>query len=282
MLLVLLASMAAVPGVPASADPTSGDNRWALVIGISKQAGRSKGTVGGAGDAGDFREALRRAGFPETHMRVLVDGAATAANIRRDLKWLRDNSNDRTFSVFHYSGHVLQKGGDRDRDGEALDEYLMPYDSRKLISDREVSEQLRGVHGSLWADFSGCESAGFDEGGLSSSRRLVTASSQESEKSFERPDWRRSVFTGLLVGEALLGGQSRADRSGSVSIQKAFLHAAELAPEMTARQKPGPQHPFTAGGDGTEWFLRPPAPPPPSPSRGSGPGPFCAVVCLGG
>ncbi|MEO7836579.1 MAG: caspase family protein [Acidimicrobiales bacterium] len=281
-LLVLAALMAAAPG-PIFAAPANGDDRWALVIGISKHAGRTKGTVGGAGDAEAVREALRRAGFADNQTMVLVDGAATAANIRRGLAWLRTNSSDRTFSMFHYSGHVLQKGGDRDRDGEALDEYLMPHDSRNLISDRELSEQLRAVRGWLWADIAGCESAGFDEGGLSSPRRLVTASSQEHEKSYERPDWRRSVFTGLLVDQGLLGGQGDSDRSGMVSIQEAFRHAARLAPEITARQRLGPQHPYIAGGDGAEWFLRPPAPPPPPPPRQPGPGPgrLCVVVCVG-
>lgn len=282
VLLALLASMAAAPGAPASAAPTSGDDRWALVIGISKQAGRTKGTVGGAGDAGAVVQALRQAGVAERQMMVLVDAAATAANIRKGLRWLRDNSSDRTFSFFYYSGHVVQKGGDRDRDGEALDEYLMTYNSKQLIADRDVADQLRAVRGWLWANFSGCEAAGFDEGGLSSSRRLVTASSQENEKSYERPDWRRSVFTGLLVDQALLGGQGDTDRSGTVSIQEAFRHAARLAPEITARQKFGAQHPYIAGGDGAEWFLRPlPPPPPPPPPPGGGRGRICVVACVG-
>lgn len=268
--------------LPASAAPASSDDRWALIVGISKHAGKAKGTVGGAGDAGAVREALRRGGFSDDHMMVLVDSAATAANIRRGLDWLRDNSTEDTFSVFHYSGHVVQRGGDRDRDGEKLDEYLMTYNSRQLISDREVSNRLQGVRGRLWADIAGCEAAGFDEGGLSSPRRLVTASSQEHEKSYERPDWRRSVFVGLLVDQALLGGQGDVDRNGVVSIQEAFQHAARRAPEITARQKAGPQNPYMAGGDGRrEWFLRPPAPPPPAPRRPPpASGNVCVVACV--
>lgn len=278
-LLVVAALMATTPGA-ASAAPSHGDDRWALVIGISKHSGKAKGTVGGKGDAEAVHQALVKAGFAHDHIRVLVDGAATATAIRQGLDWLRANSNDRTFSMFHYSGHVLQRGGDRDRDGEQLDEYLMPYDAKNLISDGELSARLRGVRGWLWADIAGCEAAGFDEGGLSGPRRLVTASSKESEKSYERPDWRKSVFTGLMIDQGMLQGRADSNRDGAVSIQEAFRYAAAVAPQMTARQKKGPQHPQMAGGDGTEWFLRTPVPPPPAqpqPSRGR----TCLVVCFG-
>lgn len=279
-LLVLVALMATMPGA-ASAAPSHADDRWALVIGISKHSGKTKGTVGGRGDAEAVHKALLKAGVAQDHIRVLVDQAATAAAIRRELKWLRANSNDRSFSMFHYSGHVLQKGGDRDRDGEKLDEYLMTYNARQLISDRELSDQLRGVRGWLWADIAGCEAAGFDEGGLSGPRRLVTASSQEVEKSYERPDWRMSVFTGLMVDQGMLQGRADSNRDGAVSIQEAFRFAAELAPQITARQKKGAQHPYMAGGDGPEWFMRPPVPPPP-PSRTQPRGSrVCLVVCVG-
>ncbi|HUR18594.1 MAG TPA: caspase family protein [Acidimicrobiales bacterium] len=263
----------------ASAAPRVSDDRWALVIGAGKQAGKSKGAVGARGDAEAVNQALLNAGFARGHIRLLIDSAATASAIRQGLDWLRANSNDRTFSTFHYSGHVLQRGGDRDKDGEAVDEYLMPYDSRNLISDRELSERLRGVRGWLWADIAGCEAAGFDEGGLSSPRRLVTASSQESEKSFERPDWQMSVFTGLLVDQGMNKRQADPNGDATVSIQAAFRYAAKLAPEMTARQKLGPQHPYMAGGDGPEWHLRPP--PPPAPRQAESPsGKLCVVLCL--
>lgn len=277
-LLLVGVLLASAGGAPAAAAPRSADDRWALVIGVGKQA-RGKGTVGGSGDAVAFRQALLNAGFASDHIRVLIDGAATAKAIREGLDWLRSNSNDRTFSAFHYSGHVLQRGGDKDRDGEKLDEYLMPYDSRNLISDRELSERLRAVQGWLWADIAGCEAAGFDEGGLSGPRRLVTASSQENEKSFERPDWRMSVFTGLMVDQAMNKNQGDSNRDGRVSVQEAFHHAARLAPEMTARQKSGPQHPYMAGGDGPEWFLNPPPPPPPAQQSQPGPARLCLVFC---
>ncbi len=49
-----------------------------------------------------------------------------------------------------------------------------------------------------------------------------------------------------------------------MSIKEAFNHAAAIAPEMTATQRYGPQHPYIAGGDEPEWFLSPPPEPEPA------------------
>jgi hypothetical protein len=112
-------------------------------------------------------------------------------------------------------------------------------------------------------NFAGCESAGFDDG-VASPRRLFTGASQEVEKGYERPDWKLSVYTGLMVDHGLLQRQGDADGDGAVSIQEAFNHTAAVAPEMTATQRYGPQHPYIAGGDGPEWFLSPPPEPEPA------------------
>ena len=249
--------------------PTASSDRWALVVGVSDYAGRTSSTVAGADDAADFRELLLRNGFRDDRIRVLTERDATAANIRAGLQWLADHSSPSSFSVFHFSGHVKQLGGDRDRDGEALDEYLWPHDNR-FISDGELASRIRSLRGLAWVDIAGCEAAGFDDG-LSAPNRLFTASSQEDEKSYEYPEWRNSVFTGVEVDQAFLQGRGDRDGNGKVSIQEAFTLAAEHAPKITARQRRGPQHPVMAGGDGTPWYLDgPPAPPPPAPASGGG------------
>jgi hypothetical protein len=276
------AQLAGLSASPSAAAPVAGHERSALIVGVGKHTGgRPVGTVGGAGDARVVQEALRRAGWRDDQMRVLVDAAATAAAIREGITWLQSRSNDSSFSIFHYSGHTFQRGGDPDRDGEALDEFLVPYDTRNLLADREVSERLRGIQGWLWANFAGCEAIGFDDAGLSGPRRLVTASSAEPEKSYERPDWRMSVYVGLMFDEGVLKGRADADRDGTVSIHEAFAYAAREAPIMTARQRKGPQNPQMRGGDGQPWFLAPPPPPPPStPPSPLGP-PGRQRLCLG-
>ncbi len=264
-ILVLVSGLLVLsPLALAEAAPSDDAEKWAVVIGISQYQGRTKPTPGSAGDAAIVREALLRNGWADERIKMLVNEEATAANIRDAMRWLVDNSTDTSYSAFAYSGHVKQMDGDQDGDGEGNDEFLWPHDNR-FIADGEVAASMTALRGDAWINISGCEAAGFDDG-ISSPRRLFTAASQEIEKGYERGDWQKSVFNGLMVDQGFLQGTGDTDGNGAVSIQEAFNHAAAVAPEMTKDQRFGPQHPYIAGGDGTEWFLSPPPPPPAPPS----------------
>jgi uncharacterized caspase-like protein len=248
-MLTVVGVLAAAAGI-AQAAPPAGD-RWALVIGIDHFEGATRPNTGAVGDAQDVQSALVRAGFPSDHIRVLTDDAATNGAIHDGLKWLASHSSDTSFSVFSYSGHVKQDG---------TTEYLWPHDNQ-FISDTDLANNLKQVKGYLWANISGCEAAGFDEG-ISGPKRIVTAASQENEKGYELPaNMRNSVFTYYLVDAGILQKQADANRDGKVSIQEAFKYAAARAPALTVNESNGPQHPYMAGGDGTDWFLEQPTAP---------------------
>ena len=263
-LAVLLTALLVLAGTTAaaSASPPAGAEKWALIVGVDRYQGKTRPNSGSVGDAEEVRAALVRAGWPSDHIRVLTDGAAHAAAVRDGLQWLVDRSSDRSSVVFHYSGHVKQTG---------RTEFLWPHDN-KLIADSELAGYLNRLRGWAWINISGCEAAGFDEG-VSGPRRLFTASSEAHEKSYELPpEHRNSVFTSLMVDEAMLQGKGDANRDGRVSVNEGFRYAADRAPGITARQKQGPQHPRLAGGDGSEWFLDPPAA-----TGGRG----CLLLCFG-
>jgi hypothetical protein len=266
--LLVAASISAAPPSPAASE-----ERWAVLVGVNDYAGRTHDTYGGVGDVRDLRQALVQAGWPGDHIVELTDRYATAGSIRDALGWLASKASAGSMSVFHYSGHVKQMAGDRDRDGESFDEFLWGADNR-FISDGELAGALRRVQGRLWVDIAGCEAAGFDDG-LSGPRVLFTASSRESEKSYEVREWGNSVFTGLLVDYGILRGGATPAADGRISLQSAFGYAAQQAPEMTARQSRGPQHPVIAGGGDQPWYLAPPPPPKERPTCVAG-------VCLPG
>jgi hypothetical protein len=249
-------------GVPASAPASPfnhGDDRWALIIGIDHFQGRTRPNFGAVGDAQAFADLLRQKGWRDDRVRVLTDGAASSDAMRAGFQWIVDNCGPSSYCVVHYSGHTKQARGSGD--GEVLHEFLWPHDNR-FISDSEFGSYMRQLRGYAWVDVSACEPAGFDHG-ISSPRRLFTAAAQESEKGFEDPGWRRSVWTGLLVDQALLGRQGDTGGDGHVTLREAIDFAVPRAAEMTARHKPGPQHPYVAGGEETQWFG-PPGPPAPA------------------
>ncbi len=252
-MLLPLVALTLLPAVAsaAPAPPAAATEMRALLIGVDRFQGPTRPNFGGAGDVSDLRDVLIRSGWSPGNIRVLTDEGARAANIRDGLRWLADGSTERSFSLFHYSGHVKQEG---------TTEYLWPHDDQ-FIADSEVAGFLRQVRGKAWFNFSGCEAAGFvNEGGVATPQRLVTASSQSTEKSYEWVEMRRSVFNYFMVQRGMLGGEADANRDGRASVQEAFAFAAERAPRFTARQPQGAQHPYTAGGDGAELFLDNPVP----------------------
>jgi hypothetical protein len=244
LLLVPLLLVGVLAGTASAAPAPAGGDRWALIVGVDHFEGATRSNFGAVADASNFRQALLRAGWADDHIRVLTDGGARQADIRAGLQWLVDHSSATSMSVMHYSGHVKQVGST---------EYLWPHDNR-FIADTELASSVRQLRGQAWIDISGCEAAGFDEG-ISSMNRLFTASSQSNEKSYEYPDLRQSVFSSLLVNRGMLQGQGDANGDGRVSVQEAFAFAAAQAPQITARQSQGAQHPVMRGGDGTPLFL---------------------------
>ena len=261
-LAVLALGLALAPDSGAAA-PT---HRQAILVGINDYAGGTDDVVTAVGDVTDLRDALLQAGWKPEEIVTLTDRQATAGAIRDNLRRLQSAATDSTFTVFHYSGHVKQRGGDPDRDGEELDEFLWGADNQ-LLADSELAGWARAMRGRAWFDIAGCEAAGFDDG-LSAPNRLFTASSLEHEKSYEQPAWGNSVFTGLLVDQGMLQKRADGNGDGAVSIHEAFFMAADQAPKITANQSYGPQHPLLAGGGDDWWYLGAP-PRPPAPTSGS-------------
>lgn len=251
----VLAGVLASPVASAAPAPAAAE-RWALIVGVDRFQGGTRPNFGAVNDAADVRAALLKAGWADDHIKVLTDGGATAASVRAGLQWLVDHSGPNSLSVFHYSGHVKQVGST---------EYLWPHDNA-FIADTELAGKLRQLKGQAWVDISGCEAAGFDEG-ISAPNRLFTASSRANEKSYEIPSMGQSVFTLFQVEQAMVKGQGDANGDGRVSVQEAFAYAAARAPQFTAGQSQGAQHPVIAGWDGTPLFLDAVATATPAPAK---------------
>ena len=227
---------------PKPKPPTAApQDRWALLVGVTDYRGNVKDTVGGANDARLVRDVLLRNGWRSDRIRLLVDGQATGQAVSEGISWLQRNSSTKTFSMFHYSGHVKQKNGH---------EYLWPVDNA-YIADTELARVLKAVRGTAWTNISGCEAGGFDEG-LSSSRHLFTGSSHVTEKSYEDRGTGYSVWSGMLFAEGLRDRKADADGDGGVSVNEAYQYAAPRAKTYTRNQRPhGPQTPQWAGGNGS-------------------------------
>jgi len=235
----------AVPAVRAAPE-----DRYAFLVGMQEYRSPTKDTIASVADVVMIRNSLLAAGWSSDNIKVITDDQVTGDAIRAGMAWLASVSEaGRTFSMFHYSGHVKQFGG--------LSEALWPVD-RDWVRDTEVTRLLSRVEGKMWVDIAGCEAASFMPG-LPSSDVLFTGSSKATQKSYEHPDWNASVWTGLVFGIAQ--DRADADRDGTVVIGEALRYSQYYAQVVTLRQTPyGRQTPQLAGDSVRGWTLdSPPA-----------------------
>ncbi len=236
------------PPKPATIGP---DQRWAVLVGVQDYAGNTHSTYGARGDVSAIRTALLRSGWRSDHIVTMLDGQASGQAIINAMSWLADRSGPKTFSLFHFSGHVCIASRGPCPSGHT---YLWSYDNR-FVPESTVGAVLGRVQGRAWFDFAGCESGAFDAG-LHSAKRLVTGSSQASETSYEQPEWNQSVWGGLVWDRAFLQGQAGAAPNRATIGQMVAFGKAQ-APRVTANQAAGPQHPYVAGGDPSQTLYAP-------------------------
>lgn len=240
-----------VPPPPKFAQP---HQRFAVIVGVQDYAGRTHDTVGGRGDVTAVRNALLAAGWRSSNIKTLVDGQATAQGIRDALEWLRVRSSDKTFSLFHYSGHVCIESRGPCEAGHA---YLWSQDNR-FIPDTEVVSRMKAVRGKQWMDISACEGGAFDVAGYSSPSRMFTGAAQGHETAYEEPRWGQSVWTGLAWDHGFLdGGADPKGRRAKATMAQMASYGVTHAPTYTSKQRRGAQHPVFRGG-AAFWTLSAP------------------------
>jgi len=224
-------------------------DRYAFLFGVTHYRSPTRDTIGGANDVLLIRDSLLAQGWLPGNIRVATDGQATGRALREGVAWLVAKGEPGTFTMFHFSGHVKQKGGTR--------EALWPVD-RDFVDDTVVTRVLAGVRGRLWVDIAGCEAASFVDG-LPGDRVLVTASSRQTEKSYEYPPWSESIWTGLLFDLGLRQGRADADADGRTTVGESLRYATYYAQALTLGQQPhGQQTPQVVGADDLGWTLADP------------------------
>ncbi|MEQ9397580.1 MAG: caspase family protein [Longimicrobiales bacterium] len=154
-----LAALALAASMTAGTPEPRAPERWAVIVGINDYAafdGIADGDLRGAvNDATSMYDVLvQRWGFPEDHVRLLLDADATAAAIEEAVTgWLPANLQPGDLALFFYAGHGSQA---LDHDGDepdGLDETIAPQDVTRGVSDRDITDdELRAWFAGLPTD----------------------------------------------------------------------------------------------------------------------------------
>jgi len=224
-------------------------DRYAFLAAVTDYRKPTIDTIGSTNDVAFLRSSLLASGWLPENIRVVTDEQTTGAAIRAGMDWLVEKGRPGTFTFFHWSGHVKQNGG--------TSEALWPID-RDFVDDTEVAASLSRVQGRMWVDVAGCEANSFVDG-LPNDRVLFSASSLQTEKSYEYPPWAMSVWTGLLFDQSLAQGAADADGDRRTTIGEALRYSQYYAQAITLGQRPhGQQTPQFSGAADLGWTLADP------------------------
>ncbi|HSG39483.1 MAG TPA: caspase family protein, partial [Thermoanaerobaculia bacterium] len=126
--------------------------KWALLVGINRypRFGSDVQLEGCVNDVQILRDALiRRFGFSEERMTVLLDEQATRDGILAAMEELAGKVGEDDVVVFHFSGHGSQQtDGPEADEADGWDETLVPFDSGRApwknrdIADDEIHDWL--------------------------------------------------------------------------------------------------------------------------------------------
>lgn len=195
----------------------SGSGVWALVIGVDNYQGTTFDLRAGKADARDMDAVLDRYGVPASQRRVLLDGQATLAAAHDSLDWLARNAGPDSTVVIFFSGHVREVVGDRDGDGEEIDEAILLPDGGELF-DGDVARALDGMRTDrVWLVIAGCYGGGFDD--AMAPGRVLTGAAPEGELAYENDRFGRTYLVEYMIRRAMLEGSAP-------TIQDAFAQAA--------------------------------------------------------
>ncbi len=128
------------PSTPAVAGPVQ--NKWALVVGISRFADRAVPVLNyTTQDASAFAAELKDATigrFPPDNVRVLTDDQATTKNIKEQLNWIARRAQPNDLVVIYVATH----GSPRTLDSAGGANYIVTYDTEIKDTDNPDQDAL--------------------------------------------------------------------------------------------------------------------------------------------
>lgn len=242
---------------PQDSQPNPRMRRFALLIGIGAYT-NIRPLNKTVTDASDLHKLLLTHGYEEGHCKVLLDKSATKGAISDALDQLARTVRPDDSVLLFFSGHGARRVG-----GFEPGEYLCPVEANwynlrgTAISSDELTTAVRSLKARhLFVFLDACHSGGVGEPkdiggdtipGLSDTTyerlaagqgRVVIASCQPDEVSWELPGMRNGLFTNYLL-EGLRG--AAAEEDGVVRVFKLFDYLSQQVP------KHKPQHPHFKG-----------------------------------
>ena len=253
---------------------------YALIIGIGKyKDDRIRPLDFAAADAQGLSQLLldpRHVGLPEDNVKLLIDEEATLYNIKKVISgWLFQHATTDSTVIIFFAGHGGLESDKTSREADGIAKYLLPWDAdpdnlfASSLSNIDFQELLRTIKASRLVGFlDSCYAAGVSghDGArdlqivgdpyqsLSQGKgRLIIASAQPNQRSWESTDLGHGIFTHHLL-EAMKG-KADSNKDGYISALNVFQYLRDNVPKSTRKLSNSVQEPMLSGESSNEVIV---------------------------
>lgn len=200
----------------------SGQDKWAVLIGISDYDGRANDLWNMHNDALEMRAILEADGY---NWAFAQDSAGTKDNIEIMLNWLIANEGPNSEVVFLFSGHGARTADgswDTDVEADGNDECIVSWDSR-AVTDSYIAGKIDLMESNhIACIYMSCHSGGmFDGPGESRAGVLYIAAAEADQYGWDYLLLENSLFFYHFGDQGLLNGPYN-------NLQDAFWYARPL------------------------------------------------------
>lgn len=252
---------------------------FALVIGIGNYADqRIRSLHYTRADAEGFSTLLQdpgHLGLPADNIKLLVDQQATLREIKRAIStWLFQRADEDSTVLVFFAGHGGLETDKTAVEADGIAKYLLPWDTEvddlfsTALSNSEFNQLLRAIRACRMVVFlDACYAAGVSRKGardvglvenpyerlLQGRGRLVIASAQPNQRSFEDDSLNHGIFTHHLL--SALRGAADNDQDGFVSVLDVFDYLRREVPRSARQLANSLQEPMLIGETSSEILL---------------------------
>lgn len=200
----------------------SGQDKWAVIIGISDYDGRANDLWNPHNDALETRAILSAYGYNWAYAQ---DSAATRDNIMMLMDWLVSHEGPNSEVVFFYSGHGSRTNDgswDTDVESDGYDECIVSWDAR-AITDSYISGKVAEMESNHIAMvYCSCHSGGmFDQPYETRSGVLYIGAAEADQYGWDYLELENTLFFYYFGDQGILNGPYN-------NFQDAFFYARPI------------------------------------------------------
>jgi len=185
----------------------SGQDKWAVLIGISDYDGRANDLWNPHNDALEMRAVLDAYGYNWAYAQ---DSAATADNIKLLMDWLVANEGPSSEVVFFYSGHGARTADgswDTDVEADGNDECIVSWDSRAVTDSYMAGKFAEMESNHIAAVYASCHSGGmFDEASETRNGVLYIGAAEADQYGWDYLDLENTLFIYHFLDQGIING----------------------------------------------------------------------------